>query len=109
MCFIPFFFAICICLCLSLYLAFCFFDFSLKHLGHDTPNLKYLDLYPPVFIIGPPRSGTTVLYQLLCKHTNFSYINNFIGHWYRIPILAAKAYNTLFQGGNELELNNDIC
>jgi len=67
-------------------------------------DLKYLDLYPPVFIIGPPRSGTTVLYQLLCKHTNFSYINNFIGNWYRIPILAAKVYITLFQGRNELEL-----
>ena len=71
-------------------------------------DLKYLDLYPPVFIVGSPRSGTTVLYQLLCKHTNFSYINNFIGHWYRIPILAAKAYTVLFQGGNELELNSNF-
>ena len=71
-------------------------------------DLKYLDLYPPVFIIGPPRSGTTVLYQLLCKHTNFSYINNFIGHWYRLPILAAKAYSILFQGGNELKLNSNF-
>tara|TARA_B100000575_G_scaffold102144_1_gene81416 strand:+ start:40 stop:339 length:300 start_codon:yes stop_codon:yes gene_type:complete len=60
-------------------------------------DLKYLDLYPPVFIIGPPRSGTTVLYQLLCKHTNFSYINNFIGNWYRIPILAAKVYINFFK------------
>ena len=71
-------------------------------------DLKYLDLYPPVFIIGPPRSGTTVLYQLLCKHTNFSYINNFIGHWYRIPIFAAKAHNTLFKGEIELELNSNF-
>ena len=71
-------------------------------------DLKYLDLYPPVFIIGPPRSGTTVLYQLLCKHTNFSYINNFIGDWYRIPILAAKAHITLFQDGDELELNSNF-
>ncbi len=71
-------------------------------------DLKYLDLYPPVFIIGPPRSGTTILYQLLCKHTNFSYINNFIGDWYRIPALAAKVYITLFKGGNELELSSNF-
>ena len=71
-------------------------------------DLKYLDLYPPVFIIGPPRSGTTVLYQFLCKHTNFSYINNFIGDWYRIPILAAKVHITLFKGGNKLELNSNF-
>ena len=71
-------------------------------------DLKYLDLYPPVFIIGPPRSGTTILYQLLCKHTNFSYINNFIGDWYRIPALAAKVYITLFKGENELELSSNF-
>ena len=71
-------------------------------------DLKYLDSYPPVFIIGPPRSGTTVLYQLLCKHTNFSYINNFIGYWYSIPILAAKAHNTLFKGEIELELSSNF-
>ena len=71
-------------------------------------DLKYLDLYPPVFIVGPPRSGTTVLYQLLCKHTNFSYINNFVGNWYRIPILAAKAHITLFQVGDELDLNSNF-
>ena len=71
-------------------------------------DLKYLNLYPPVFIVGPPRSGTTVLYQLLCKHTNFSYINNFVGNWYRIPILAAKAHITLFRDGDELELNSNF-
>ena len=71
-------------------------------------DLKYLDLYPPVFLVGPPRSGTTVLYQLLCKHASFSYINNFISDWYRIPVLAAKAHVTLFQSGNELELNSNF-
>ena len=71
-------------------------------------DLKYLDLNPPVFIIGPPRSGTTVLYQLLCKHTNFSYINNFIADWYNIPILAAKAHSLFFQSKNEIELNSNF-
>lgn len=32
--------------------------------------------YPPVFIIGPPRSGTTLLYQLLVHAYKFAYFNN---------------------------------
>lgn len=32
--------------------------------------------YPPVFIIGPPRSGTTLLYQLLVHGYHFAYFNN---------------------------------
>ncbi|MEA1896642.1 MAG: hypothetical protein U9N53_03130, partial [Bacteroidota bacterium] len=32
----------------------------------------------PVFIIGIPRSGTTILYQLVTQIFNVSYFNNFI-------------------------------
>ena len=80
----------------------------LEKLWFNEKDIDYLDLFPPIFIIGSPRSGTTVLYQLLWKHTNFSYINNFIVHWYRIPIFAAKAHNTLFKGEIELELNSNF-
>lgn len=37
---------------------------------------EVLDEYPPVFIIGPPRSGTTMLFQLLAQSINCVYINN---------------------------------
>jgi hypothetical protein len=30
----------------------------------------------PVFIIGAPRSGSTLLYQLLVKHSRIAYISN---------------------------------
>ena len=32
--------------------------------------------FPPIFIIAPPRSGSTLLYQLLIKYAHFSYISN---------------------------------
>jgi hypothetical protein len=30
--------------------------------------------YPPIFVIGCPRSGTTHLFNLLCQNQNFSYL-----------------------------------
>lgn len=32
--------------------------------------------YPPIFVIGPPRSGTTLFYQLLVHRFHFAYIQN---------------------------------
>jgi len=39
-----------------------------KQFGHPS-------LYP-IFIVGAPRSGSTLLYQLLLKHMNLAYISN---------------------------------
>lgn len=49
----------------------------------------------PIFIIGAPRSGSTLLYQLLAKNFPLSYINNFIGNFYKFPIFATKINNLL--------------
>ncbi|MFQ5650802.1 MAG: sulfotransferase [bacterium] len=50
---------------------------------------------PLVFIIGPPRSGTTILYQLLVHCYDFAYINNFVGNFYRCPNLAVRLSRVL--------------
>lgn len=34
--------------------------------------------YPPLFIVGPPRSGTTLVYLLLTHRYRLSYISNFM-------------------------------
>ena len=78
----------------------------LQNLWLNKNNLDFLYSTPPVFIIGPPRSGTTVLYQLLCKHFNFAYINNFIADWYNAPVLATKAFNIFIKDRNQIELNS---
>lgn len=42
--------------------------------------------YPPLFIIGPPRSGTTLLYKVLTEKFKFAFFSNFTAKFYRIPI-----------------------
>ncbi|MBI3557179.1 MAG: sulfotransferase [Deltaproteobacteria bacterium] len=39
-----------------------------------TPDLEALRIDRPVFIVGLPRSGTTVLYNLLCAHKRAAYV-----------------------------------
>lgn len=54
------------------------------------PN--YGKTFPPIFIIGPPRSGTTLLYQLMSRSFDLGYINNFIGWFFRCPVSAAYLF-----------------
>lgn len=44
--------------------------------------------YPPIFILGHPRSGTTLLYQILVHGFNFAYIPNICGDYKNIPIIT---------------------
>jgi hypothetical protein len=47
------------------------------------------DLQVPVcFILGPPRSGTTLLYELLVRRFRFAYISNLAHRLYRTPLSA---------------------
>ena len=47
---------------------------TLENLEPIDVDLKGWDRDIPVFIIGLPRSGTTLIYQLLTNKYNFSYI-----------------------------------
>lgn len=46
--------------------------------------------YPPIFIVGVPRSGTTLLYQLLVNRFRTSYFSNFASKFYKAPHLATS-------------------
>ncbi|WP_304511570.1 sulfotransferase [Desulfobacula sp.] len=47
---------------------------------------KGIKNYPPVFIIGAPRCGSTLLYKILTERFKFSYFSNFTAKFYKIPI-----------------------
>ncbi len=49
--------------------------------NHDTPC-------QPLFIIGAPRSGTTLTYQLITQYFNIAYFNNAYNYFYGIPNLV---------------------
>ncbi|OFZ39298.1 MAG: hypothetical protein A2504_08015 [Bdellovibrionales bacterium RIFOXYD12_FULL_39_22] len=41
-------------------------------------DFSFIKIKKPIFIVGLPRSGTTMLYDLLCVHQNAAYITNSI-------------------------------
>lgn len=45
--------------------------------------------YPPIFIIGAPRSGTTLLSQLLITCFELGYINNVVARFWMAPYIGA--------------------
>lgn len=43
----------------------------------------------PLFLVGSGRSGTTLLYELLCCHPDLAWFSNYTTKWPRLPVLAA--------------------
>jgi hypothetical protein len=42
----------------------------------------------PVFLVGPARSGTSLLYKLLCLHPRAAYVSNYVARFPRLPQLG---------------------
>jgi hypothetical protein len=42
----------------------------------------------PLFLLGPARSGTSLLYKLLCLHPEAAYISNYVARFPALPWLA---------------------
>ncbi len=59
-------------------------------LDHHFLNTEISIEWPPIFIIGVPRSGTTLLYQLLISSYKFAYFPNIANRFYMCPITATK-------------------
>ncbi len=47
---------------------------------------------PPCFVVGPPRSGTTLLFELLIRRYRFAYISNLAHRLYRTPVAASRLF-----------------
>jgi hypothetical protein len=47
---------------------------------------------PIIFIVGAPRSGTTLLYQLMAKHLDVVYITNAIARYWLAPLWAFQRH-----------------
>lgn len=59
-------------------------------------------LYKPILIIGPPRSGTTLLSQMVPACFDLCYWSNFSTCLYQFPMLSAKL-NSLLEFSNRKE------
>jgi hypothetical protein len=49
----------------------------------------------PIFVIGPPRSGTTLLYQLLVNRFHFVYLTNLASKFYAAPTIGIWLSNRM--------------
>lgn len=45
--------------------------------------------HQPIFIIGAPRTGSTIFYQALTNVANVCYFNNIVGYFYQTPLVGA--------------------
>ncbi len=46
-------------------------------------------LKPPLYIVGCGRSGTTIVYELLCEHPDLAWFSNYAERWPALPPLEA--------------------
>lgn len=71
---------------------------KILHFGHRTMGIldnRFLKQeltcqWPPIFILGPPRSGTTLLNQLMINTFRLAYFPNIANTFYMCPIFATQ-------------------
>jgi hypothetical protein len=56
------------------------------------------ELMPPIFIVGAPRTGSTLLFQLLIQRFHFAYLNNLESFFYGSPAVFAKLTHRFVSG-----------
>jgi LPS sulfotransferase NodH len=62
----------------------------LKSIEHAFIQRPPAEFAPPIFIIGAPRTGSTLLYQLLIQQFHLAYMTNLQSFFYRSPAIIAK-------------------
>lgn len=70
---------------------------------------QYLDLeetLPSVHVIGVPRSGTTMMTQLICSYLDVGYINNLVARFWKAPVTAIHISRKLLNEQHESSLSS---
>jgi len=62
---------------------------ALRPVEHALLRSSRTPAHPPCFIIGPPRSGTTLLYELLITRFRVAYISNLAHRLFDVPVAAS--------------------
>lgn len=69
----------------------------LHHLEMRLPAAEgVLVAHPPVFVLGAPRSGTTLLYQLVCRAFEVGYLSNAHCRFYGAPSIVHPVLTAWF-------------
>lgn len=54
------------------------------------------DIPTPLFIVGSPRSGTTLVYQMITHSFDVAYVSNFIARFWGNPLIGVKLQNEIY-------------
>lgn len=73
---------------------------ALPPVGHSVPP----ESLPIVYIVGVPRSGSTVLSQLVSRYLPLGYVNNFIARFWLRPSVGIHLYRTMFDESSRNEI-----
>ena len=64
--------------------------------------------FPPVFIVGAPRTGSTLLFQMLSSTDQFFYLNNFIIDRFQVAFQASCDYLSRFRSFSHQNFSSDF-
>ena len=65
--------------------------------------------HPLVFIMGVPRSGTTLLTQLIAHNTNLGFINNFMARFWLAPVTGIRFSKILYKDNPDTKYESDYA
>jgi hypothetical protein len=58
---------------------------------------------PIVFIVGAPRSGTTLLYQLMSTYLQVAYVSNFMARFWMAPVVGHWLHGLVLRGASPFD------
>lgn len=81
---------------------------SLHHIEAKTQHpIELPHKLTPVFIVGLPRSGTTLLYQLLLNYFDWIYLPASLDYFYSSPVSICRLQRRLFPQGSTLNYQSE--
>jgi hypothetical protein len=64
---------------------------------------------PIAFIVGTPRSGTTLFFQLIARHLHVTYPNNFVARYWLAPVIGMWHFHRKYGGTRgEIPLSSEF-
>jgi hypothetical protein len=63
---------------------------------------------PTLHVVGVPRSGTTLLLQVIAAGFNIGYINNLIARFWKAPVTGIRLANTLNLNNQDQSFHSDF-
>ena len=86
--------------------------FDINRTLQKKETADYLDLeeeYPTIFVAGLPRSGTTLMSQIIAHSFDIGYINNFMARFWLAPVTGIKLYNIICKQQTGISFKSDYA